>query len=719
MRIVFIILLLFPLVVFSQEKSDLVVDVNGSDGDEVIFELPGGSRESFEIFIENNSDDIRDIRISVTGDDVDLVENTRFFDSSLDESLRTSLEENKNDVVAFCDKRDSEDISRWCEGVQILDITLEPEGKQRIIALVDIGSDQEDHAAQLIIDQKNARDEYEKVVEKRLQYRMPEKNTTTLRVSDFILEKDFGPLDVQSWLSANMRELHRARYFIENTGVQDVEYTYYAKVLSKWIGEEIYFEEKDNVLRAEKKENKLELTVPRFGKMQVIGGVKYFDHSGTEQEVQSEPIEFFVWPATLSILVILCGCFCVISVLLYKYIIKNMFRFKKKKEKKDGGGFGGKYIVQDADNIISIAQRYDVAWKELAKQNDIEPPYILISGETIKVPGPAAQSEEVDDEKKSVADQWTQKTSSDAGIKKESGVRQDDVQRIEAVDNDVEKQGAAPQQVLAESAGTVSQKSDVVPPEVGDDKQGSGQVKKKKRKVSFASPKNMLTKPSSEPTTRAIDIEWMRDDEIAYMEEMEVQEKKTSRKFIIVIVLAVITGGILIWYGVMWFMQRGDVESVSVDTLINEQVAGEQQQDLAVESDSEQIDVASDEDKGDKDEEATESDEDADNEDKSSDQENDVSANEDVSVQVLNAGAAAGAAGSVSDAIGEVGFKMETAQNAQNDYENVVIYYKSGFEASANAVASEVDEKYGEQKIEESDDVTKTYDVDVVVVLGA
>ena len=44
------------------------------------------------------------------------------------------------------------------------------------------------------------------------------------------------------------------------------------------------------------------------------------------------------------------------------------------------------YIIVEGDDITKIALKFNISWKELAKVNDLEPPYTLSKGQIIKVP---------------------------------------------------------------------------------------------------------------------------------------------------------------------------------------------------------------------------------------------------------------------------------------------------------------------------------------------
>jgi hypothetical protein len=44
------------------------------------------------------------------------------------------------------------------------------------------------------------------------------------------------------------------------------------------------------------------------------------------------------------------------------------------------------YKVDENEDIVQIAQKYKVDWKEIAKVNKLKPPYTITSGQVLKVP---------------------------------------------------------------------------------------------------------------------------------------------------------------------------------------------------------------------------------------------------------------------------------------------------------------------------------------------
>ncbi len=378
--------------------------------------------------------------------------------------------------------------------------------------------------------------------------------------------------------------------------------------------------------------------------------------------------------------------------------------FGYKKNKKQNTIYTGSYVVKDTDNIISIAQSYNVPWKELAEVNNIEPPYILISGETISVPG--KNSDVFTEEAPNASNIEPDKHSKEQTNKNNVQAHQSNG----VVANNIKTNTTTPH-----STKKSTQQQDVIT-----------NNKKVVRKVTYASPKNMLHRPSAEPTTQSIDIEWMQDDETAYSEEIQLQKKKINIRLIIISIFIVAIIGIIVWRGAILFLKQKDNKNVSVQTLIEKNEIIEknkvEKKDIPLndndknKQDNEELIMEGGKDLSQTKDDAKEMSQNEQNKDKQN-KEN-ISVGE-ITIQVLNAGAQTGAAADVTKVFANHGYKILTARNAKNSYKGVVIYYSASNRGNIDIVAREIEQKYGKQKYEESDEVTKKYGADFVVVLGS
>ena len=364
-----------------------------------------------------------------------------------------------------------------------------------------------------------------------------------------------------------------------------------------------------------------------------------------------------------------------------------MMWFRKNKKQKNKKTIS--YTVKDVDNLISIAQSYGVPWKELAEFNGIEPPYILIAGEVIKIP-----QNSIDKSKKiqeSDKEKDNKKESDNKVVEGEIKNAENEKPKKQNLNNEVQQQGPSNKQ----------------------------QLQKKKQKIIFASPKNMLQKPTAEPTTRAIDIDWMQEDEEAYEEELKTQQKRLSIKLFI---FAIVFGGLALftlWHLGKWAMERfRDDEGNSIEVALKN----------TEQDDANRVEVKNNDKSNsngeivieNKEENAADKTE-IENQVAQNNQDNEVKENQnsEIKVQVLNAGATIGSAGEVSEYFEKQGYDVMSAKNSKNDYEGVVVYYNADVGDRLEEVSKVIPRKYGNQKHEESKEVTDMYNADFVVVLGA
>lgn len=704
----------FCEIVFAQDMLEISMDGVSEDGE---IRVVRGGIFNERIFVENFQNTkiniilfLKDAQDKTFFSDTEssLVSNTVFLEDMPNEDIQKILNENKNDIVNYCKKdHDDQRVRSWCQGNREIELSIEPGEKKEVMFMLKIGQNEKDHNFYVVAEKAEDRQE---IVRKKFMYRVPDRNITQIDLKEFTLQKVNDQFGSKKFFEKFSQD-YQAYLVGENVGTEDVNVDVFVTVESKWFGKKMHFQETHQIMAGKKGEAMINVILPPLGMVHAYGGIKYATSAGEIKKSISEPIDFLIFPLREILIFSSVICFCAICVLLYKYINKNMFNFRK--NKKGNEVYGGSYIVQDTDNIISIAQKFNVSWKELAKNNKIEPPYILIKGESISVPLIHNDSEK--QSQKNIMSLWQKKDGYDRiDSKKDDAVvpetmNDENTGQKDGGDlstNSSFRNGENAGSFKVESETQKDQNNNIVRP-------AQGQINKKSN-VIFASPQNMLAQSASEPTTRAIDIEWMRDDEEAYMEEMQVQQKKANIHLIaggFVICVFLIVGG---WFGVSYMIKNSRSAKTPVESLLQDDVAAVE---IAVKSNDVEIheeDVLSN---------AAQIHEES-NDHANDDQKNDDNTNvnfqpQDVIVQVLNAGAKTGAAGVVTQIIKKQDYKTLPAQNAKNDHVNVTIYYDEKYAEQAVKVAELVSkEDFGVQKQEISTDIVEQYNAHIVVVLG-
>jgi len=120
---------------------------------------------------------------------------------------------------------------------------------------------------------------------------------------------------------------------------------------------------------------------PLFGSFKAVGQVTYHIKSQTvdtqlhgSAENNTKTTNFSIIPWKMLIIILLCILAAGIGFIIY---------FRNQQQIKSGWEL---YEIQPNDNIMSVAQAHNVDWKKLANVNKLKPPYLIRSGEKLRVP---------------------------------------------------------------------------------------------------------------------------------------------------------------------------------------------------------------------------------------------------------------------------------------------------------------------------------------------
>lgn len=115
---------------------------------------------------------------------------------------------------------------------------------------------------------------------------------------------------------------------------------------------------------------------PYFGRFTFYATLNYEEKEGVPIRLETKKITFVVIPwrdAAILGGILLFIIAAIISWILYR------------KKKYSGKGWD-EYVVDEKDNVMTLAQKCHIPWKLLVKVNKVKSPYFLIPGNTILVP---------------------------------------------------------------------------------------------------------------------------------------------------------------------------------------------------------------------------------------------------------------------------------------------------------------------------------------------
>jgi hypothetical protein len=207
---------------------------------------------------------------------------------------------------------------------------------------------------------------------------------------------------------------------VENTGNVSIDTDVKVRV-SNLLGKEVVtFGGKYPIFRDDKATYNYELNSPLFGAIYKAKGVVTYDgNAGTmignaDYEnpitIETRPVYFLMLPtikglAIMSVSIVFL-IFIIIKIFIgkkrNKWIMKNWVQYKARKN----------------DDINSLSEKFDVNWKLLARTNRLKAPYIIKSGDILKVPPKTKKAMEKKPDKKSKTSKTSKKIKSKSEVSK-------------------------------------------------------------------------------------------------------------------------------------------------------------------------------------------------------------------------------------------------------------------------------------------------------------
>lgn len=328
----------------------------------------------------------------------------RFYPNDAPEPFDKMLEQKRGGVSELCrisrkdaneklDKREVSDeewdkLQSWCEGED--HIQRKMEAKERIvipfIIKIPDSADVGEHTGGILIQKVNP-ESSESVsgsaiklttrVGVRIYETVPGEVVKKLSLEDFKIIKNFSEFAFKDFGDSKKPQEYLIQSRIISEGNASTEFTdiiHVRDLLFKKRSEDV--SRKFQILKKDKFISNYSWKNPRFGRFSFQSETRYVDKSGQEQVIFSPEIKVLIMPWRE-----------IATTLLFFLVIFAAYAAWKWRSKKKYGGIGWEgYIVAEDETMINLAQKFQIDWKILAKTNKIEAPYILETGQAIKVP---------------------------------------------------------------------------------------------------------------------------------------------------------------------------------------------------------------------------------------------------------------------------------------------------------------------------------------------
>jgi hypothetical protein len=701
------------------EENDIIIESGTKKFEDLIFEVAPGTQHTGELLITNKSNHSTDVVLFIAPDRKtslveamkqnegnDLFTKTLFYSDAPPEKYQKMLKENNGDIVLLCNKYEESDddaLKTWCVGDRSTTITIQPNEAERVPFTIDISPEAENHSAYVtaVLEDKN---DDQVLDQQKLVYQIPIKEARNLELNSFIFRRLFDLKDIKAWWQAGRQDEYVAELTVENKDEIDGEAIIFVKTNNLFSNNEKRYEQKISIKSGEKKIFTIQVLMPKFGKVEVVGGLQ-IGSGDSLQEFVSEPIINFSLPIR-EIIAILFALFIFIMI---------MWRRKKDLDKVTGGSRWVEYKISPGDNIMSVAYQYGISWKELAFKNEIRPPYTLVPESVIMVPPRVKKISKNKNMQKSNNFNHNEVKSGEtfSRQRKATVIGEDNFPtQIPAKNNSIKKSvsGLTKNSEISEKSGNLKSKSST-----SSTKNNQLNIRAKRPGVVRLNANSNINRQESK--RRSMDIQWMHEDEDAFSEAMNKEVKAINFKIKLMVVIII---GLLALIA-FWFFQYGGQELMQDTASINEllEQSEEAQNSNSENSEQSEENSAETEDKNDESKDENNSSEDSkDDEENSTETVKDLTAPSEISVQVLNGGAKSGVAGTITKLLKTAEYKTKTASNASNKVEGVVIYYQEDFADEVKEIVKILEEDYENITTEESNEVSKKYGVNIVIVAG-
>lgn len=212
---------------------------------------------------------------------------------------------------------------------------------------------------------------------------------TGLRVVVTVPGEQVRDLIIKNFSAQFDGNLIKTKMDVENTGNVSIDSNIKINIRSVFGAQVEEISNEFPILRGETSVYNIEIQRPFWGGFFTLTPSVEFDNSQEAQvgirneeslkEISFQPVTIFIMPDTTALIV---------EIVIFLTIFGTMFiLFKRLSKRREFKKVWTKvYMVEEGEDLESVAQRFAVSWKDLAKVNKLKPPYNIKKGSVLNVP---------------------------------------------------------------------------------------------------------------------------------------------------------------------------------------------------------------------------------------------------------------------------------------------------------------------------------------------
>ncbi len=231
----------------------------------------------------------------------------KFYPDPVPEEFQSTFEEQGESILNFC-ALNEEGTEEWCEGEELVELTLEGESRKEIPFTFSVPEDAEvgEHTGGILIQEAQPEDEDREGggitlttrIGTRVYQTVPGDIVKELKLKEFSIQKRFSEFDFSTYFDENDSENYLINTKVANKGNVSTYFNQEINIIDEFFGEkdEKIEDRRFQVLRDDVRHSNYVWESPRFGKFTFETSISYTDHDGEEHVLESEPLTIWIIP---------------------------------------------------------------------------------------------------------------------------------------------------------------------------------------------------------------------------------------------------------------------------------------------------------------------------------------------------------------------------------------------------------------------------------------